>query len=181
MRIETPDGQLIDEIERTLSDYGMVVMGQMAIEKFTNDKDVVRDLKTKLEVAALELRLNREHYLESTTQQVARIENLEKQVSQLTTLIGTSLQNAVNFGQILERISGTERLGKSLKQSLKVISELSLAPNNAKNKQELLDAFDQVRRDSPPLYQRILEAVPASIAGNMLSPWVQALINALPK
>jgi transcriptional regulator with XRE-family HTH domain len=181
MRIETPDGTMLDEVERTLTDYGLVVMGQMPIERFTDDKELIRDLNTKLQVAALELRLTKENYLERTSQDRTRIGDLENQVGQLTTLIGISLQNIGNFGQILERIASTETLGQSLKQSLSIISKLSSAPDNARNRREMLDAFNQVRRDSPPLYQRILESVPAGIAANLLSPWVQTLITSLPK
>jgi transcriptional regulator with XRE-family HTH domain len=43
LRVETPQGD-IEEIERTLEQYGLVVTGKMPIDTFTDDRELIRDL-----------------------------------------------------------------------------------------------------------------------------------------
>jgi hypothetical protein len=55
MVIDTPSGER-EEIEKTLDEYGLVVIGKMQPEEFIGDPIEAMALKNKLEIANLELR-----------------------------------------------------------------------------------------------------------------------------
>ena len=105
MLIHTPTGHK-ESIERTLEEYGRVVVGQLMPEDFLHDPFEVIALKNKLEIAHLELRQTRE--LLSLTQKNSqqRIESLEEEVDRLHRLIEISLKSK---DKILERIGEVSR------------------------------------------------------------------------
>ena len=183
LRIETMAGD-IEEIERTLEDYGLVVSGRLPVEEFTEDRELIRDLKMKLEVANLELRLRREAYLEQRQSYEKRVAALEDQVNNLHALVSAGLTHSTALAALIEKVSSTQPLSQNLKQSLQVIARLSKSDHSVDREQEMAKALRTVKDEGPSVYERLLqswEAIPANTAANVATPWVINLLNSLPR
>jgi Leucine-rich repeat (LRR) protein len=102
MIIDTPEGQT-ETIEKTFNDYLMVISRQLPPENLLDSRKEIEALERKLEIAELELRLERRHSIKA-------IESLEMQISQLFSLIGQSFEKdhhtTVNITQELSNQHG---------------------------------------------------------------------------
>lgn len=107
MIIDTPTGQK-KSIERTLEEYGMVVVGQLSPEHFLNDPFEVMALKNKLEIAHLELRQARELINFTQNSSKKSIETLEIEVNRLHRLIERSLQSNNKTLGVIEKMANQE-------------------------------------------------------------------------
>ncbi len=99
MIIDTPDGDR-ELVEKTLEQYGMVVMGKMPIEEFLSDPYEIMALKNKLEIANTELRLTRDlltfkqnEYKNQIDEHKNQIKDLQTQINTLYGIIGDGLKN----------------------------------------------------------------------------------------
>lgn len=183
LRVETREGK-IEKIEKTLEQYGLVVTGQLPMEKFTDDKELIRDLKTKLEVTSLELRLRKEAFLEQKTEYENRVGSLEEQVKNLYGLVSTGLQQANSLHEVIKNLASQAKLNAKAVSSLEKISDLAKETYSKERAQCLVQAFREVQAESPSFYQYLrstLASIPGGIMGNLATPWVQGLINSLPK
>lgn len=183
LRVETREGK-IEEIEKTLEQYGMVVTGSMPMDTFTNDRELIRDLKTRLEVTSLELRLRKDAYLEQKSGYDKRVGSLEEQVQNLFALVSTGLQHANNLSEVIKHVASTAKHNARVVTSLEKISELAMKAYSKEHEEALVRAFKEVQQESPSLYQHLrstLASIPCGIMANFATPWVQALINSLPK
>jgi len=177
LRIETPEGELLKEIEKTLEKYGLVVMGSAPIESLSENRELIRDLKTRLEVTNLELRLRQEAHLEHKEQYKNRIINLEDQVKQLHCMIGSNLAHYTNLTEIIRSLVADDRIIKTLGSALKIIDKISTSEFTEKSAKKLEDSLGEIEEKSPGLIKRLtqtMESVPASVLSNIASPWVQS-------
>lgn len=53
--IETPEGDLIERIEKTLNEYGGVISGKIPVNSFTSDEVMMLDIKTELRIAQMRI------------------------------------------------------------------------------------------------------------------------------
>ena len=183
LRVETSEGK-IEQIEKTLEQYGLVVTGKLPLNAFTTDRELIRDLKTRLEVTSLELRLRQESYLEQKSNYDKRVGSLEEQVQNLFAVVSTGLQHANTLSGVISHLASTTKLNERIIVSLDRISELATQAHSKEHEQALAEAFAQVQHESPSFYQQIratLGSIPAGIMANLATPWVQAVINGLPK
>lgn len=183
LRIETLDGD-VEKIERTLEEYGLVVTGKMAVETFTEDRELIRDLKTRLEVASLELRLRREMYLEDRKHYEARVNSLEDQVTELRQLISVGLTHSSTLADIVRAMIPVEGTQQRIASSLETIAELSRAEHTEENASRFRTALETVEKESPSIYARLLShlhGIPAGIMANLATPWVQNILTSLPR
>ena len=183
LRVETSDG-LIEEIERTLETYGMVVTGQMPIESLTNDRELIRDLKTRLEVTGLELRLRQEAYLEQGKNYNHRIESLEDQLQKLHILVSTGLSHATSLSAVITNVAALNSSDPQVTSALYRIENILNAGHTAQSQSALEEAFEVVRQESPSMYGRLLttfESIPAQVMATLAAPWVQGVISSLSK
>lgn len=81
--IETPEGDLIEKIEKTLEDYGDVVLGNLSIEEFTDDHELTIGLEKELEYTKLRLELELKSVL---------LEEKKQQIVELYKLLNISLK-----------------------------------------------------------------------------------------
>jgi Leucine-rich repeat (LRR) protein len=104
MIIDTPEGKT-ETIEQTFNDYILVISRQLPPENLLTDPFEIMALKTKLQIAEMELRITRENFAAFKDDSRQRINSLEMQVSQLFSIIGQSLQKdhhiTVNLNQEL--------------------------------------------------------------------------------
>ena len=184
LRVETPQGEVIKEIKKTLEKYGMVVMGNMPIENLSDNKELIRDLKTKLEVTNLELRLRQEAHLEHKKHYEGRILNLEEQVKNLHSMIGTNLANYTQLTEVVKSLVSDDAITQALGDALKIIDKIAISEYSDESSEELRASFKEIESKSPGIVRRLfqtIETMPASIASNLASPWVQSFISSLPK
>lgn len=184
LRVETPEGEVLKEIEKTLETYGMVVMGNLPIETISDNRELIRDLKTKLEVTNLELRLRNENSIEQGKQYESRILGLEEQVKSLHNMIGSNLANHTQLTEIIKSLVKDEGTTKNLKKALKTIDQLATAEFTKDSADKMKASLNQIEQESPGIVGRLittLESIPASILSNLASPWVQSLLTSLPK
>jgi len=183
LRVETPDGTVLKEIEKTLEKYGLVVMGSAPVESLSDNRELIRDLKTKLEVTSLELRLRQESHLEHRKQYENRIVSLEEQVKQLHGMIGSNLAHYDRLTEIIRAIVSNDKITKSLEKALNTIDKLAKSEFTEESARRLETSIIEIEKESPGLIIRLittLETVPSSILANLVSPWVQTLFSSLP-
>jgi transcriptional regulator with XRE-family HTH domain len=108
MVIDTPTGER-EEIEKTLEEYGLVVVGKMQPESFLSDPFEAMALKNKLEIADLELRQTRKllDFTRANSQQ--RIESLEVQVNKLHSIIEKGLQSGDHVFGVIRKMSEQDK------------------------------------------------------------------------
>lgn len=86
MIINTPTGQK-EKIERTLVEYGLVVLGKMPADLFLSDPIEVMALRNKIDIVNLELRHARDLLKFNQDNNQDRINSLEGEMSRLHALI----------------------------------------------------------------------------------------------
>ena len=108
MIIDTPTGER-EEIEKTLEEYGMVVMGKIQPEIFLSNPFDVMALKNKLEIADLDLRQARMllDFTKDNSQQ--RIESLEVQVNKLHHIIEKGLQSGNHVFEVISKMTEQDK------------------------------------------------------------------------
>jgi hypothetical protein len=104
MVIDTPDGGR-EAIEKTLDEYGLVVVGKMTPEEFMSDPLEAMALKNKLEIANLELRQTKTllDFVKDNSQQ--RIGFLEVQVEKLHSIIEKGIHSGNNVFGVIDKMT----------------------------------------------------------------------------
>ena len=184
MIIETPEGKR-EEIEQTLQEYGKVLSGQMAPEKFIKDDLMVHDLKIQLETAKLQIesekrlsQIAKKHYGE-------RIGSLEKEVKDLHRLIGetlsTSKSNLEVFKEFasdaLKYLDGKNETIDKILLVLMIKIEQGLKESDEK---EVKEMFITIRKENPEFFKKfsewIIKGSVAGVAGNYLFEWMKSIM-----
>ncbi|MDP2746314.1 hypothetical protein [Pseudomonas sp.] len=184
LRIETPDGKVLKEVEQKLNAYGMAVMGKAPIESISKDQVLLQELKTRLEVTNLELRLRQEASCERSLQYESRIVNLESQISNLHNLVGQGLTHQTSLIETIKNLSASDSQSNNFLLALEKVSQIVGGEKTAASERNLNASLNVLEVESPGILSRLsktLEAMPAGILGNMLTPWVQTIILSIPK
>ncbi len=183
LKIIRTDGK-IEEIQKRLDEYGMAVTGRMPLEEFSRDKELIRELKTRLEVMALELRLRQEFFLEGRQNQENRILSLEDQLSRLQAILAAGLAQTSALPELFKTLAAKNIVSDDVIADLTTITRLAESEHTQENEKDLRDALEHMRENKPSLYKRVvaqMESIPATVLGNLATTWVQALIGSLPK
>lgn len=184
LRIETPDGVILKEVEQKLNEYGMAVMGKQPIESLSGDRNLIRELKTRLEVSGLELKLRQEAHLEYKVEIQNTVENLQSQILSLHEIVGQSLIHQKSLAETIIALSNNNDPSNIFKIALESISDICNLDQSTENEKKLKYSLSTIEKESPGLLIRLaqtLEGIPASIAAGILTPWVQAVIVSIPK
>jgi transcriptional regulator with XRE-family HTH domain len=108
MVIDTPTGER-EKIEKTLEEYGLVVIGKIQPENFLSDPFEVMALKNKLEMADLELRQTKQLLAFTTNNNQQRIESLEVQVNKLHSIIEKGLQSGNHVFRVIKKMAEQDK------------------------------------------------------------------------
>ncbi len=183
LRIESDEGE-IEVVERVLSDYGAVVFGRVPPAQFLpNPLDVI-ELKNRLEIARMELRLKEDAFSLQHAASNQRVASLETQVSELRTLIGSQLTTVNTLSDAISRMATAERVSPSVAHAMDIISGLLSAEQTKKNEIALRKAAETIRQADQGFFHRMVSSISSmghSIAANMATPWVVDILNSLPK
>lgn len=183
LRIESDEGE-IETVEKALDDYGSVVVGRLPPSQLLPNPIDVIELKNRLEITKMELRLKEETFSLCNAASSQRIESLEAQVSELRTLIGSQLATVRTLSDAISRMATAERVSPSVANAMSIISKLLSAEQTKSNEVELRRAAETIRQADRKLFQRMVSSISIvgqSIAANIATPWVIDILKSLPK
>lgn len=183
LKIETKEGE-ISTIERTLDEYGQVVVGDLAPDEFFNDPLAIVELKNRLEVAKLELRLKEQSHLIHSSYQEKRVESLEDQLKELRCLVGAQLTTVSNLSSTIAALGNSERISPAVANALNTLNDLIQKNYSTKNESDLRQALETIRKEDQGLFKKLFGSVSIlghSVFANLATPWVQSVIHSLPK
>lgn len=183
LQIETNKGDR-QTIERTLSDYGKVVTGELLPTQFYSDPAAVMELSNKLEITKMELRLKEQNFLTYQNQSERHINELAGQVAGLMSLVGSQLSTVQTLSQALTSLASSERLSPAVAKALDAVTKLVSSEKSNESEAKLHKALQVIRVEDAGFFSRLKESasnIAHSVAGNMATPWVVAAISAFPK
>lgn len=183
LHIESAKGHR-QTIERTLSDYGKVVTGQLLPSQLLANPAAATDLSNKLEIARLEMRLKEQNFLTYQSQSERRVSELEGHVTALMSLVGSQLTTVQSLSQALTGMAAAERVSPAVARALETVSKLASAEHSAASEAKLKEALLVIKEENAGIFRRMRDSasnLAHSVAGNLATPWVVALISALPK
>ncbi len=183
LQIETNKGDR-QTIERTLSDYGKVVTGELLPTQFYSDPAAVTELSNKLEITKMELRLKEQNFLTYQDHSERRINELAGQVAGLMSLVGSQLSTVQTLSQALTSLASSERLSPAVAKALDAITKLVSSEKSGESEAKLHQALQVIRAEDAGFFARLKGSasnIAHSIAGNLATPWVVAAINSFPK
>jgi len=181
LRIESDEGE-IETVEKTLGEYGAVVVGRLPPAQFLSNPFDVIELKNRLEIAKMELRLKDEAFSVQQVSSNQRIGSLEIQVTELRTLIGSQLTTVRTLSDTIAMMATAERVSPAVARAIGTISELISSEYTPRSENELRKAAETIRQADRGFFQRMLSSISSighSIAGNMATPWVIEILNSL--
>lgn len=163
MIIDTPEGEK-EFFEKELTNYGLVITGQLKPEDYLLDKHEVLALKHKLEIAELEVKHTRELLQSERIQHNERIKSLETQMSFLFSYLDKESYLKNQLSDALTRISesSTSNTGVLINEIVNLIKFEKLEDNEQRIRGNLLI----VRDNDPSIYGKLNELfLNASIQG----------------
>lgn len=183
MEVKTPEGY-VDRVEQTLDQYGLVVLGQIPPEKFLSDPIHALELKNKLELSSLELRMTKELHHNISTLQTERIRSLEVQVSQLHALVGSGISQSSDLHSLLKALIRSTSRDSQVDRAIGVLIESIARGVYSESDKKANDAITTIATKDPKLLKHIQDIAKGAIGGatgDLASSWILAFINALPK
>ncbi len=181
--ITHPDGTQ-DIISRALTDYGLVVTGQMSPNEFVKDDFRAMALQQKLELAQLEVRQVRDLLRLQDQYSSKRIESLESEVKNLHRIIDREFTSREKLQDGLLALSAQFTKGHVSEHMTNLISSLSqaIAERNSERTKVLLE---DIQSSQPTIFSRLndffVQAVSSGIIGNYAYDWLKTLWPILPK
>lgn len=154
LKIETKEGE-ISTIERTLDEYGQVVVGNLAPDQFFSEPLAIVELNNRLEVAKLELRLKEKSHLINSSHQEKRIESLEDQLKELRCLVGAQLTTVSELSSTISIIGNGERISPTVENALNTLTELVQKSYSVKNESDLREALAIIRKEERAIQEAI--------------------------
>ena len=174
--VDTPEGEK-ERIEKDLSDYGLVVIGELAPEQFLKDPLEVLRLKQKLEIAALELRQTKELLYNERTHFNSRIESLEEEARNLWRLLDTQQYDKNQLISIFKDLYlyANEHSKKNLEILIAAVERGSIE----KDKKEIKEIIGSIKTNDKGLWayfeELIIKGSIQGTAGNILYAFLQSI------
>lgn len=182
LEITTPDGT-VEQIERVLEQYGMVVQGAMRPNDFLDDPIAAMRLTQKLELVKLELKQTREILQLQKDYSGARIKSLEDQISTLTNIVGAELRSRESLLAAFTAASNSN-IQELAPRVLELLSTLSKATAD-RNASEVAATLENLETAAPKTFttlcQFIYSSAAAGIIGESAVNWLKALFPPLAK
>ena len=99
-------------------------------------------------------------------------------------MLNESLKSIPDIDQILKIIEPYKKIDRNIAKALKMLSKNLVDNPTNKNREETKSALLLVKKSQPSLFQEIYDVFKGTISGaggNVVSSWVMAILNALPK
>ncbi|MDT0356499.1 hypothetical protein RJO15_12005 [Herbaspirillum huttiense F1] len=181
--IKLPDGSQ-ETISKTLSDYGLVIVGKMTPEDLVGDGLKAIALKQKLELAQLEVKQTREILRLQEQYSASRIESLESQVQNLYSLLGKEFASREKLQTGLMDLASQLVGGAVGPGTINLLQSLSAAIGE-KNAERTKIVLEDIQQSEPTLFSRLQEffvqSASSGVIGNYVYDWLKTLWPILPK
>lgn len=178
-------GNDLQIIEKTLEEYGLVISGKMKINDFLTDNMQILELENKLEISKLELRFANKQLLYERQNHENRIEKIENEVNWLRGQIGNTLSDMkditiqTNNNLILSIKQSFPSNDKVLLKSLDLIEKFLIIKDSEKDKEEIIQALESVKKKNPAILKFIQEFTQKTISsasGKLLYDAINSMI-----
>ncbi len=106
MVIDPVDGGKRDVIEKTLNEYGLVITGKMSPEEFTDDRNLIIELKSELRIAQVRIETQKD-----------LLQDKSAQVDKLLSIVGQAVQSQPNVtvyqtkAEEIQGLTQTDKVG----------------------------------------------------------------------
>lgn len=181
--ITLPDGTQ-EEVSKTLSDYGLVVTGNMTPKELLGDDIRALGLQQKLELAQMEVRQTRELLRIQDQYASKRVESLESEVKNLYTLLGREFTSRENLQASLMAFVSKLAFGHVGDQASALVKSLATAVAE-RNEERTRIVLEDIQSSEPALFTRLndffLNAATSGVIGNYVYDWLKVLWPILPK
>ena len=187
--IDSPTGHR-EEIEKTLEQYGMVVLHKQPPESLTTDPYELAELKSQLRYAEVQIETQRE----LLAAKKADVESLRAEVKDTRDMVRgfmSLMEGLVSHSSALS--AGLKELAqqaahgqnKALESALDNLSKLIDRGVREEDHDEVIQNLTTIRQQDPGVFQRVYDTLimgaVSGAAGNYLYAWLQAFIYGLPK
>lgn len=180
--VETPEGDR-ELIEKTLEDYGLVVVGEMQPAELLPDKLQEVQLRHKLDLAVLEVTHTKELLALSHESHKKEILHLTEEVASLKEQIRAAFKREDNVKEVLLRIIENYSINGEVKDAILKLSDL-LEHEKSLDKEVVLELISIIRSNNFQAFNDIKSYILSSFSGatgNVLSSYFPVLMAALPK
>lgn len=181
--VTLPDGSQ-DIIEKVLSEYGLVVSGQITPQAFLPNQMRALALQQKLELAQMEVRQTRDLLRIQEQYSSARIESLERDVKNVYELLGRELSSRTELQQGLLRLSSQGNNDQMNLQISKLFERL-IGAIEQRNDQDARVLLEDISQADPDMFSKLsiylYEAAATGAIGNFAFDWIKVIIAAIPK
>lgn len=175
---------IAERIQHTLDEYGKVVMGAVAPERLFDDPMHSLELKSKLEMTALELRLTKELYSSARQLQDARVMALEDQVKELHSYIGNGLSHVSQLHNLLTDLIKTKPNNVEVIEATNRLVKIIQRGVTQKDEHSTKSALETIASQDHNLFGHIVDVLENTLggtSGNLLASWITAVAIASPK
>ncbi|MCD6617839.1 cell division protein FtsZ [Aeromonas veronii] len=178
--VETPSGN-VEKIEKSISEFGLAVIGEKSPNDILESSIHVEKLKMKLEMAAMELKFNDRMlmlYKEKNNDYKARVSSLENQMHSLQQVICQSLTKSQDY--ISLQLSNYNDLPR----------ELILLLHDNLNKDISTETYHHIKDEIEKhitdnqkaiTLKKLAENVFYGVAGNSMYQLIVSILSTLPK
>ena len=181
--IVTPSGEL-ERIQETLNTYGMVVRGQVPPTALFENPLHVHELKSKLEITALELRMTKEIHEHTNSLHGERIRSLESQVQQLHSLIGAGLSGAKELQAIIQLLIERKSKNSEIESAVAYLLKELCSDFSQRDTAKASKALSTIKEKDSGLFNDIkdvLKDVVSDVSASAITGWLGAVLSSLPR
>jgi len=181
--IETPDGEK-EKIEKTLEDYGLVVVGKMQPEELLPVKIEELQLRHKLDMAVMEISHTRELLSFTKESHNREITSLKEEVGTLKEQIHEAFKREDHARGVLVNIINSYSVDGIAKNAILTLSGYLESRVFDKDKEIILELLGIIKQEHKPAFDDIKAYMISSLSGasgNLISSWIPLVFAALPR
>lgn len=181
--VVTPEGEK-EKIEKTLEDYGLVVVGQLPPQDLLPDPLQILQLRHKLEMAAMEITHTKQllHHAEHTYQR--EISRLNDDVAYMKLQIADGLKRELRTHDFFVKVIEVYSLDGAAKDAIIELSTRLEAGIIEKDKEIIIALIAKIHRQNFSAFEDLKSYFISSLggaSGNLLSNWFLGFLATLPR
>lgn len=165
-------------VEALLDDYGLVLSGDLPPEKFISDEVQLLSLRNKLDLAAIEIRHQKDILALTKSSYEGRIESMEDQLKHLKTTLSKSISSNKTAQKHVSSLIAKFGNGSSLDTKLVELSEKIDNGLSKADEADFKSTLRAVSEDNPVLAQEFLKLLKGpleGVAGNIIYSWLPSV------
>jgi hypothetical protein len=181
--VETPEGAR-ELIEKTLEDYGLVVVGEMQPAELLPNKIHEMQLRHKLDLAVMEVSHTKELFAFAQESHKKEILHINEEVNLLKEQIRAAFKREDNAKEVLLNIIDNRSIQGEVKDAILKLSCLIEQNLEEKDKEVVLELISIIKSKNGPAFNAIkayLISTFGGASGNLLSSWLPLLLAAIAK